>query len=289
MKRNLSAVLVIMLVFVLCSCGSTSTASTEKNISNKDIDFSSYSREELITMRDTINGILGEGSSVAVGDATSNIENPLPVVENGAPSSASDFVYVSNGSEIQINSYKGPGGIVTIPEEIDGLPVTRIGEKAFHDCDTISGVVLPETLKVIDDWAFAGISENDLGVVVLPKSLSDVGHFAFAYSNFSGVVIKCTCEFHFAFSTMPKLQFVYIESGAAPKLSDMAFAYDENLTTLIVPSSVTVLNKDNIFEGKSIVTIYTPEGSAAALYGSNHFMAVNTKDYDAMVDQYSIY
>ena len=288
MKKTPSVCLVLALLLVLCSC-SSSAANTGSSVPNKDIDFSSYSREELIAMRDTINGILGEGMSVTVSDASANDEGALPPAMNGEPSSVSDFVYVSNGSEIQINSYNGPGGIVVIPEKIDELPVTRIGEKAFYDCDTISGVVLPETLTVIGEWAFAGISENDLGVVVLPKSLTAVGASAFAYSKFSGVVIKCSCELKFTFSSMPILQFVYIESGAAPKLSNMAFAYDEKLTTLIIPASVTVLNKDNIFEGKSIVTIYTPEGSAAALYGNNHFMSVNSKDYEKMVEQYSVY
>ena len=38
-----------------------------------------------------------------------------------------DFTYTSDGSAITITGYTGPGGAVTIPATIIGLPVTRIG------------------------------------------------------------------------------------------------------------------------------------------------------------------
>ncbi len=301
MKKAVSTVLILVLVFMLCSCGSTASSSAENSTANsKDIDFSLYTREELLEMRNAINAILDEGESVnadsssasestSSGTSLGTTDVQIPTVPSGDESPASDFIWASNGSEVQINGYAGPGGVIIIPSEIDGLPVTRIAQKAFYDVDNMTGLVLPDTLKVIGDYAFGGVHWTDAGVLVLPSSLTEVGGHAFAYSGFSGIVIKCNCVFTCTFEQMHNLQFIYIEEGAKPVLRTRAFGYGEVLTTAIIPSSVTDFKTDDIFKGSNTVTIYTPEGSAAAKYGTTSFISVNTKDYDAMVAQYSVY
>ena len=39
---------------------------------------------------------------------------------------AQDFTYTTNNGAITITGYTGPGGAVTIPDMINGLPVTSI-------------------------------------------------------------------------------------------------------------------------------------------------------------------
>ncbi len=41
------------------------------------------------------------------------------------------FLYTNINGTITITGYTGPGGAVTIPSMINGLPVTRIGDWAF--------------------------------------------------------------------------------------------------------------------------------------------------------------
>ena len=41
------------------------------------------------------------------------------------------FTYTNNNGAITITGYTGPGGDVTIPDTISGLPVTSIGDYAF--------------------------------------------------------------------------------------------------------------------------------------------------------------
>ena len=301
MKKAVSTALILVLVFMLCSCGSTASSSAENGTANsKDIDFSLYTREELLEMRNAINAILDEGESVnadsssanepaSSGSSSDTNETQMPAVPSGEESPASDFIWASNGSEVQINGYSGPGGVIIIPSEIDGLPVTRIAQKAFYEVDNMTGLVLPDTIKVIGDWAFGGVHWTDAGVLLLPSSLTEVGMSAFANSGFSGIVIKCSCEFTCTFEHMPNLQFIYIAEGAKPVLKTRAFGYGEALKTIVIPSSVTDFKKDDIFKGSNIVTMYTPEGSAAAKYGTASFVSVNTKDYDEMVAQYSVY
>jgi hypothetical protein len=45
---------------------------------------------------------------------------------------ADDYTYTTNNNTITITGYTGPGGAVTIPDMISGLPVTCIGVSAFQ-------------------------------------------------------------------------------------------------------------------------------------------------------------
>ena len=48
-----------------------------------------------------------------------------------------------NGTMITVTKYTGTGGAVTIPETINGLPVTRIGYMTFYDCTNLTSVTIP--------------------------------------------------------------------------------------------------------------------------------------------------
>ncbi len=114
---------------------------------------------------------------------------------------AKDFVYVIRGGEVTITEYKGNGGNVTIPSEIEGCPVTAIGEWAFVEHTAMTGVVLPLGIKTIGEGAFWGctalasvnipdsvtviddgafINCPSLTSVAIPDSVTDVGSWAFA-------------------------------------------------------------------------------------------------------------
>ncbi|SJM49287.1 CapA family protein [Microbacterium sp. JB110] len=56
-------------------------------------------------------------------------------------------------------------GDVTIPDEIDGAPVTTIGKGAFARCTDLTAVIVPPTVKLVGAEAFAGctsLTEVDL-------------------------------------------------------------------------------------------------------------------------------
>jgi hypothetical protein len=53
------------------------------------------------------------------------------------------FHYTTDNGAITIIGYTGPGGAVTIPATIDGLPVTRIGNSAFQGQTSLTSVTLP--------------------------------------------------------------------------------------------------------------------------------------------------
>ena len=61
---------------------------------------------------------------------------------------------------------------VTIPEG-----VTSIGDSAFYDCSGLTSVTIPEGVTKIRDYAFAGCS--GLTSVTIPNSVKEIGYRAF--------------------------------------------------------------------------------------------------------------
>ena len=64
------------------------------------------------------------------------------------------FNYATNYNTITITGYTGPGGDVTIPSTINGLPVTSIGFMAFFNCTSLTNIAIPNSVTSIGDGAF---------------------------------------------------------------------------------------------------------------------------------------
>ena len=75
------------------------------------------------------------------------LKSAPPVQNTEAPSPAADFEYEIQGSGVSrtvaITKYKGTAARVVIPDRINGLPVTTIGEEAFSWCDSLTSVSIP--------------------------------------------------------------------------------------------------------------------------------------------------
>ena len=88
-----------------------------------------------------------------------------------------DYSYTSDGTEITITGYTGAGGAITIPDEIDGLPVTRIGNYAFYRCTGLTSVTIPDSVTSIGNYAFYRCT--GLTSVTIPDSVTSIGESAF--------------------------------------------------------------------------------------------------------------
>lgn len=58
-------------------------------------------------------------------------------------------------------------GDLEIPAEIEGLPVTSIGDKAFFGCTRLTSITIPDSVTSIGDGAFVDCSS--LTSVTIPK------------------------------------------------------------------------------------------------------------------------
>lgn len=82
------------------------------------------------------------------------------------------FQYAHYFNRIEIRSFTGAGGRVTIPATIKGLPVTSIGQSAFADRRDLTEVTIPASVTVIRDKAF--LNCGNLSEITLPAGVTTI-------------------------------------------------------------------------------------------------------------------
>src|SRR5689334_20011237 len=88
-----------------------------------------------------------------------------------------DFTYSSYGGVITITGYTGPGGVVTIPAAITGLPVASIGDFAFYHKPSLTNITIPGSVTNIGVEAFTDCTS--LASVTISASVISIGDAAF--------------------------------------------------------------------------------------------------------------
>ena len=67
-------------------------------------------------------------------------------------------------------------GYMVLPDTIEGLPVTKIGERAFAGCRNLYKITLGNYVTTIGPKAFQNC--NPL-TIIIPASVTSIGYFAF--------------------------------------------------------------------------------------------------------------
>ena len=88
------------------------------------------------------------------------------------------YQYNEEYGGIEITKYKGKAQKLVIPDEIEGIPVVAIGYIAFWENKFIKKVVIPNSVKYIDDDAFSNCKK--LRSVIMPKEILKWGESTFS-------------------------------------------------------------------------------------------------------------
>lgn len=126
---------------------------------------------------------------------------------------------------------------VSIPSEVNGRKVTRIGEMAFQYSDLVS-VVLPESITVIDSMAFFGC--DNLSSINFPAGLTRIGKKAFqACTSLKSISLSdsLTEMRDGVFRGCKALASVRLPAGLE-SIGISSFEGCEELTSIVLPSSV---------------------------------------------------
>jgi len=98
------------------------------------------------------------------------------------------FLHTTNNGTITITGYTGPGGAVTIPDTISGLPVTSIGDGAFIGRTSLTSVTIGSGVTSIGRLAFGDCTS--LATIAIPSSVTSIGGYAFSgCTNLTSVTI----------------------------------------------------------------------------------------------------
>jgi hypothetical protein len=149
-----------------------------------------------------------------------------------------DYGYVTNadGITITITGYSGPGGAVSIPTNINGLPVTSIGDNAFQFNSSLTSVTIPAGVTSIGNDAFQ--FNSSLTNATIPGSVTNMGDDAFVEcTSLTGITIPSGVISigDYAFALNPNLTNVYF-AGNAPSADSSVFA-DDNATVYYLPGT----------------------------------------------------
>lgn len=115
----------------------------------------------------------GSGTAVGLGSRVEPSEGLTLYAQWSRWSPAELFQWREEQGGITITGYSGAERTVTVPAELDSLPVRTIGSGAFRsaDCET---VILPDTLYTLEDGAFRGCALTALYLFDNIRAISDL-------------------------------------------------------------------------------------------------------------------
>ena len=185
-----------------------------------------------------------------------------------AAETAGSLTYEKYDDHVEITGSDYKATSIEIPETISGLPVTAIGDYAFNG-SSISSITIPGSVKTIGKYAFS--MSSNLKSVTIPDSVEFIDLRAFdlckqlSEVNLPDKMIEMSAK---VFDNTPwmdaqrqKSDLVIINGnlidGANAKgevvvpddvkyVSAGAFERNEDITSVVFPSSITKIN-DNVF------------------------------------------
>ena len=163
-----------------------------------------------------------------------------------------DYEYsVQNDGTIRIWKYTGKGGAVTIPDSINGMPVTTIGRTTFYENPQITSVTIPESIINIEPRAFLGCEK--LTSIKFIGSVPDIGAEAFATCyELTSIIVEPT-------ESTDGYSNVNDESGRMAAIGTNAFRYCLKLRDVSPLVGITSIG-DNAFNGCIMESFTIPEG-----------------------------
>ena len=183
---------------------------------------------------------------------------------------AGDFSYYIENGEVVIERYHGSGGNVVIPNTIEGKPVTIIGQSAFEDCSSITGIKIPDSVTQIKKWSFSGC--NKLKKIDIPSSVSNIESYVFIRCNSLSAITVNSNNSEYSdqgsngiFSRDGKELYVGCKKTTIPEgvtnIETYAFRECDGLSSVRIPSSVTSIGFPAFWKCDDLVSITVDENN----------------------------
>ena len=142
---------------------------------------------------------------------------------------------IKNG-EVTITGCDKSATEVEIPSEIEGYPVTHIGDEAFVECSNLKSIVIPNSVTAIGDWAF-GDCEN-LQSIEIPETVVEMG---------DNVFTSC--------STLKRIKF----PSNITHIGEYMCSYCKELEEVVLSEYTVSMNEGAFYECTNLKEINIPE------------------------------
>lgn len=182
----------------------------------------------------------------------------------------------------ELNYYEGTDTGIQIPDKVNGVPVTVLGERAFYRLENVEQIMIPDTVEKIGMSAFyecrslreislpsalreigpmAFFHADAIEEVLLPDKLEQIGTYAFAHTAIEELVIPAgvkTIE-EGALTSMEKLMDVRLEKEDYYSVKDHVLFADHGRMLHTYPQGLP--DSYTIPEGVEVICDYAFEGN----------------------------
>ena len=167
---------------------------------------------------------------------------------------------IENGEATLTDCETYESGALTVPDTVNGCPVTAIGSYAFNGCKKLTEIFLPSTVTSIGDSAFSFCEA--LTGFEFPESVTSVGDGAFSYcKSLTAITIPegAVSLGKELFEKCGSLRSVSLPS-ALIELGDRFFYGCDALEYVALPQSLTRIGDSAFYECAALTAVTLPEG-----------------------------
>ncbi|MBQ7294894.1 MAG: leucine-rich repeat domain-containing protein [Clostridia bacterium] len=194
-----------------------------------------------------------------------------------------DYTYTVSDSEATITKVSSKiKGSVVIPSELGGYSVTVIGYEAFANCDHITILEIPSSVKTIGERTF--YSCDSITEVTIPESVTEMESYAFdSCTSLIRVTVpsSVTVLQNGVFESCSNLISVNLPETLI-SIGDYAFRYCNSLAVADIPESVVSIGDYAYYNCDSLSSVSIPNGveaiGAHAFYFCDNIVSISVPE-----------
>ncbi len=272
-KRILiSGIFIFLVVLLEVFFGTPSDEGDVQKLSSNDVENNVVKHEEEVQKENTENYVVNSSDEI--------------ILDVPEPNPASDFMYqlTDDSNGVLITAYIGTNSVISIPSEIEGLPVTTVNalcsedykvetfvnqvffpdsvtdveDRLFCECTKLNYVRLSQSCPKISSYMFSEC--KSLKSIQIPECVVTIEDGAFSGTGFASITIPATVtKFGKSiFSDCKKLNNVKLPENMTV-IPERMFNYCEMLSAIEIPNTVKELGESCFSNCKGISEIKLPE------------------------------
>lgn len=211
----------------------------------------------------------------------------LPAVELQEPITVGDYQLALNveGTEYTVVKYSGEAKDLEVISEHEGIPVTRIGERAFENCYGLESVIIPSGFTTIGSDAFNYCFT--ITSIEIPESVVFIGKDAMHDCwDIESITVKegnpryntsGNCLIETASNAVIKGTNNSMIPDGITAIADYAFYGMDSLKEIVIPDTVKSIGERSFYACSSIDSIIVEEGNPRYHSSGNCLIETATK------------